>query len=177
MRNRKTAVSTRELVVFAMLGSIMFLSKIIMEWIPNVHFLAMFTVSYTLVYRKKALIPLYVYIMLNGIYAGFAVWWVPYLYIWTILWAVTMLLPKNIPPKLAVPVYMVVCGLHGLCFGLMYAPSQALFFGLNLEGTIAWIIAGLPMDCIHALGDFAAGSLVLPLSRLIQKLENQLSRA
>ena len=65
----KRALSAGELCIFAMLGTLMFCSKIVMEWIPNVHLLGMLTMVYTLVYRKKALIPIYVYVMLNGIYA------------------------------------------------------------------------------------------------------------
>lgn len=171
MKKRNTALSTREMVVFAMLGSIMFLSKLLMEWAPNIHLLGMFTMVYTLVYRKKALIPIYVYIILLGVYYGFATWWVPYLYIWAILWGVTMLLPKNMPKKVAFPVYMAVCALHGLCYGTLYAPAQALFFGLNFKGMITWIIAGLPYDALHGLGNLAAGVLIIPLTELLQKLE------
>lgn len=159
------------MAVFAMLGTIMFLSKLLMEWAPNIHFLGMFTMTYTLVYRKKALIPIYIYVMLNGVYAGFNVWWVPYLYIWTVLWGVTMLLPGNMPKKVAVPVYSVVCGLHGLLFGTLYAPAQALFFGLSFKATIAWIVAGLPWDAIHGLGNLAASLLIVPLTTLLRKLE------
>ena len=48
-------LKTRELAIFAMLGAIMYISKIIMEWIPNVHLLGTLTMAYTLVYRRKAL--------------------------------------------------------------------------------------------------------------------------
>ncbi|MGN1002053.1 MAG: hypothetical protein ACI4PC_04705 [Oscillospiraceae bacterium] len=167
----KAALSTREMAVFAMLGTVMFLSKLLMEWAPNVHFLGMFTMTYTLVYRKKALIPIYVYVLLNGVYAGFNVWWVPYLYIWTVLWGVTMLLPKNMPSKVAVPVYSLVCALHGLLFGTLYAPAQALFFGLSFKATIAWIVAGLPWDAVHALGNLAASLLIVPLTKLLRRLD------
>ena len=85
------------MVIFAMLAAVMFVSKIVMEALPNIHLLGMLTVTYTIVFRKKALIPIYLYVLLNGLYAGFNVWWMPYLYIWTVLWGVTMLLPKNMP--------------------------------------------------------------------------------
>ena len=110
-------LKTRELAIFAMLGAIMYVSKMMMEWIPNVHLLGMLTMAYTLVYRRKALYPIYVYVFLNGALAGFNTWWIPYLYVWTVLWAVTMLLPKNMPKKIAPIVYMVVCALHGFGFG------------------------------------------------------------
>lgn len=167
----KQRLTTREIAVFAMLASIMYLSKTIMEWIPNVHLLGMLIMSYTLVYRTKALIPIYVYVMLNGIFAGFAMWWIPYLYVWAVLWAATMLLPTHMGKKVKVIVYMIVCGLHGLLFGVLYAPVQALMFGLSFRGMIAWIIAGLPFDMMHGLGNLMAGALIVPMVKLLKRLE------
>lgn len=169
--DKRKRLTTTDITIFAMLGALMFCSKIIMEFLPNVHLLAMFTMVYTLVYREKALFPIYVYVLLNGIFAGFATWWIPYLYIWTVLWAVTMLLPKKMPTPVAAIVYPVVCGLHGLGFGTLYAPTQALLFGLDFEGMIAWIIAGLPWDFVHGVGDFAAGFLIFPLVKLLRKID------
>ena len=158
------------MIVFAMLGTLMFCSKVIMEALPNIHLLGMLTMVYTIVFRRKALIPIYVYVFINGLYAGFTVWWVPYLYIWTILWGITMLLPRKMPKKVACIVYPIVCGLHGLAFGTLYAPAQALLFGMDFKQMVAWIIAGLPWDAIHGLGNLAAGILVLPLSAFLRKL-------
>ena len=158
-----------DLIVFAMLGVIMFISKYLTDLLPNIHFLGMLTMTYTIVYRKKALIPIYVFVMLIGIFNGFAMWWIPYLYIWTILWGITMLLPKNMSQKIAVPIYAVVCALHGLCYGILYAPAQAIMFGLNFKGMLAWIGAGLYFDIVHAIGNFALGFLIIPLSTALQK--------
>ena len=65
-------LSTRELAIFGMLGSLMYASKIIMEAAPNIHLLGVFTIAFTVVYRKKALYPLYTYVLLNGLLSGFA---------------------------------------------------------------------------------------------------------
>ena len=159
-----------ELVLFPMLGTLMFCSKIIMEALPNIHLLGMLTMTYTLVFRKKALIPIYIYVMLNGLFAGFSMWWVPYLYIWTILWGLTMLLPKRMPKKLCMVVYPLLCAVHGFAYGTLYAPAQALMWGLDFQGTIAWIVAGIPFDLIHGVSNFAVGLLILPLSELLQRL-------
>lgn len=153
-----------------MLGALMFVSKVLMECLPNVHLLGMFTMVYTLVFRRKALIPIYIYVLLNGLYAGFNMWWLPYLYLWTILWAVTMLLPRHMPRKAAAVVYPIVCALHGLAFGTLYAPAQAIMMGMSFKATLAWIAAGLPWDAIHAAGNLAAGLMILPLSELLRKL-------
>ncbi len=146
-----------------MLGAIMFVSKLITELIPNVHLLAMFVIVYTVVFRKKALIPIYVYVVLNGVWVGFAAWWIPYLYIWALLWGAVMLLPRDMAPRTAAIVYCAAGGLHGMLFGTLYAPVQALLFGLDIRGMTAWIIAGLPWDAVHAVGNIASCCLCLPM--------------
>lgn len=166
----KKSLSIKELVIFAMLGTVMFCSKIMMEFLPNIHLMGMFTIAYTVVYRKKALIPIYVNVLLNGIYAGFNMWWIPYLYIWTILWGVTMILPQGMSKKTKIFVYPIVCCLHGLLYGTLYAPAQALMMGMNFKSTIAWIIAGLPWDAVHGAGNLVVGTLVYPVSELLRKL-------
>lgn len=152
-----------------MLGTVMFASKLLLEILPNIHLLAMLTVLYTVVFRKKALIPIYVYVLINGVWSGFSIWWIPYTYIWTVLWGIAMLLPKNMPKGAAAVVYPIVCALHGLMFGTLYSPAQALMFGLDFKQTLMWIGAGLPWDAVHAVGNFAAGFLVLPLAAVMKK--------
>jgi energy-coupling factor transport system substrate-specific component len=117
------------------------------------------------------LIPLYIYVLLTGVYGGFNVWWVPYIYIWTILWGITMLLPKKMPKRIEIPIYMLLCGLHGFAYGTLYAPAQALFFGYDLPKMLAWIAAGLPFDLLHGMGNLAAGALIVPLRNLLVRLE------
>ncbi len=164
-------LTVRELVTFALLGTLMFVSKQVMEFLPNIHLLSVLTMVYTLVYRRKALYPIYVCVFLQGLFAGFHTWWIPYLYLWTVLWGVTMLLPRNLPPFAAVPVYAVPCGLHGLLYGVLYAPAQALFFRLDLRGILTWIAAGFPFDVIHGIGNLCLGLLIVPLTALLNKLE------
>lgn len=156
-------LTIKEIAVFSMLGAVMYASKVIMEFAPNVHLLGVFTIAFTVVYRKKALYPIYVYVILNGIFCGFATWWIPYLYLWTILWGITMLLPKKMPKKAAPIVYMVVCAMHGFLFGTLYAPAQALLYGLSWKGMIAWIMAGLPWDFVHGVSNFFCGILIVPI--------------
>ncbi len=164
-------LTTREVAVFAMLGAIMYASKMIMEIAPNVHLLGVFVIAFTVVYRKKALYPIYVFVLLTGVFAGFATWWIPYLYLWTILWGATMLLPKKMPKKIRPLVYMILCASHGFLYGTLYAPAQALLFGLNFEGMVAWIIAGLPWDFVHGVSNFFCGMLIVPIIQVLRVAE------
>lgn len=169
-------LTVKEAAVFSMLGAVMYCSKLIMEALPNIHLVGVLTMAFTLVYRKKALYPIYIFALIQGLLSGFSTWWVPYLYIWTVLWGVTMLLPRNLPKKAAPFVYMVVCGLHGLFYGVLYAPVQAIFFGLDFKGMLAWITAGFSFDALHAAGNFVGALLVIPIATLIKKAEKYSSR-
>ncbi len=164
-------INLKELAVFSVLGALMYVSKMVMEFLPNVHLLATLIVAMTVVFRAKALYPLYVFVFLTGLLNGFNLWWIPYLYIWTVLWGVTMLLPKQMPSWLAPIVYIVVAGLHGFAYGTLYAPAQALMFRLNFEQTIAWIVAGLPWDAIHGISNMVCGLLILPLIAVLRRAQ------
>lgn len=151
----------------------MYVSKAIMEIAPNVHLLGVFTVAFTVVYRQKALYPIYTYVMLNGLLCGFSTWWIPYLYLWTLLWGVVMLLPKSMPKQIRPLVYMLVCSAHGFLFGALYAPAQALLYGLSFQGMISWIITGLPWDIAHGVSNFLCGLLIMPIVKVLTMLENK----
>ena len=170
---RRSFTNVRELCIFSMLGAVMFTSKIVMEGLPNIHLLGVLTIVYTIVYRKKALVPIYVYVMLNGLFAGFNLWWLPYTYIWTLLWGVTMLLPQKMSRKVSIIVSSVICSLHGFLYGILYAPAQALMFGLNFKQTVAWVIAGFPFDMIHGISNLALGLLIVPLSEVLSNLSSK----
>ena len=159
-----------EMTVFAMLGAVMFVSKLLMDVLPNIHLLGLLVMAYTLVYKVKALIPIYIFVLLLGVYAGFNLWWIPHVYLWVILFLVTLSLPKRIPEKLKYIIYPLVCSLFGLFYGTLYAPAQALLFGLDFKGMIAWIIAGIPFDIIHACSNLIVGLMIVPLSELLKKL-------
>lgn len=170
-------LSTTELTIFAMLGAVMYASKMIMEFAPNIHLLGVFTIAFTVVYGKKALYPIYIYVLLLGLFNGFATWWVPHLYLWTVLWSVVMVLPRKIPKKIEPFVYMVICAMHGLLYGTLYAPAQAILYGLNLKGMIAWIIAGFPFDIVHGVSNFFCGILIMPLVTALRLAERNVEKS
>ena len=163
--------TVREHTIFSMLGAVMYASKILMDLAPNIHLIGVFIVAFTIVYRQKALYPIYVFVFITGMLSGFAAWWVPYLYIWTVLWGITMLLPKRMPKWMKPFVYMTACALHGFLYGALYAPVQALLFGLNFDGMVAWYLAGLPWDILHGISNFFCGILIMPIISILRKLE------
>ncbi len=168
-------INLKELVAFGMLGGVMFISKLVMDALPNIHLLAMLTISFTLVFRQKALYPIYVFVALLGVTSGFSPWWVPHIYLWTLLWGAAMLIPKKMNKTLRVVVCVGLCGFHGFLYGVLYAPAQALLFGLTLKGMLTWIVAGIPFDITHGLGNLAAGLLIVPMERALNAAKKLLN--
>ncbi len=158
------------MILCALFGALMISSKEIMAVLPNIHLLGLLIMLTTLTFRFKALISIYIYVFAEALFQGFSPWWVPNLYTWAILWAVTMLIPKKLPTKAKMVIYPIVCSLHGFAYGILCAPTQALFFGLDFNGMIAWIITGIPYDLIHGISNFCAGLLVLPLYLMLSKM-------
>ncbi len=159
-----------ELVLFSMLGALMFCSRIIMQALPNIHLVGMFTVTLTLVFRAKALIPIYISVLLSAIYYSFSPWMIQDVYIWAVLWAIAMPIPKKAPRWILSVVCPVICSLHGFLFGILSAPAHALVFDLGFEEMIAWIVSGAIFDVAHGIGNLFAGLFIIPLSELIKKL-------
>lgn len=139
-----------------------------MEAIPNIHPLAMIISAVTIVYRKKALLPIYVYVLLDGLRSGFSFWWIPQIYLWAVLWAAVMIASSGKKPY-GVVRYIIIGGIFGLSFGTLYAPVQAIMFGLSFKGAVAWVLAGLPFDAAHGLGNAAFCMLTVPMAKLLDR--------
>jgi energy-coupling factor transport system substrate-specific component len=174
---RSSTRRIRDLAVFAILASVILVSQIVMAGIPGVQLVGMLIATLTVTYRVRALIPIYVFVLLFLVYYGFGVWNLAYLYIWLPLWGVFMLGGKVKCKKIRIPLFAFLCGLFGLSFGVLYAPFTALTMGLNFEQTVIWVKVGLFLppyvDFTHAASNFAAGFLIVPLSELLTKLDKE----
>jgi len=158
-----------------MFAALMLASQIALTALPGVQLVGLFIAAITLAYRSRALIPIYVYVLLYCMYYGFSVFCFPYLYIWLPLWGAFMLAGKIKFPekrkKLRAFTYMALCGFFGLAFGIMYAPFQAFIFGYSFRLAVLWLIKGLPADITHCVNNFVFGAAILPLSQLLKRLD------
>lgn len=167
-----------EICILAMMGAIMTVSDLLMNVIPNVHLVGVMIVTLTAVYRWKALYSIYVYVLMIGLFEGFGLWWFPYLYVWTVLWGLTMLLPPptRMPKWLAPIAYGFVCALHGFAFGFLWIPSQMLLMNFSWKMALSWWAVGfVTADIPHGIGNLVGSTLIVPLITLIRKLDRRLS--
>jgi hypothetical protein len=71
---------------------------------------------------------------------------------------------------------MTICAAHGFLYGTLYAPAQALLYGLSFKGMVAWIIAGFPFDCIHGVSNFFCGILIVPIIKTLRFAERSMGK-
>lgn len=78
---------------------------------------------------------------------------------------------QKMPQALAAVAYAVICSLHGFLFGILYAPAQALMFGLDFKQMITWISSGAIFDIVHGISNFFAGFLIIPMTKLLKRID------
>ncbi len=171
-QRKRPWLSTHELVLFAVFAALMIGSTYAMQVLPNIHLLAMLMMTLTIVYGWRALIPTYVFAVLYWLIHGMTPYMSFYLYIWAFPVIFAMCIPKKTPKKLKFFLYPLLCALHGFLFGTLASPvSAGLIFGFDLPKIGAYIVAGLWFDVVHGISNFCLGFLILPLSSLLFKLE------
>ncbi len=156
---------TRELVLLSLLAAILVLAQVSLAVIPNVELVSLLCIIYTLFFKKKALFIIYTFVVVEGFLFGFGIWWFTYLYIWTILWALTML-TANMQSAVW---FAILSGFFGLLFGAFTAIPY-LFIGGPTHMFSYWV-SGLVFDVTHCIGNVVTALLLFrPLSILMERL-------
>ena len=103
--------------MLALMAALIFASKVALASLPNININSVLIILTVVFFGWKALYTVYVYVLLEGLFFGFSVWWYGYLYVWAVLVAAAMLLRKNDSAL----IWAAVAGVFGLVFGpLMY---------------------------------------------------------
>ena len=152
-----------------LLAAILLIGQVGMAFLPNIEPVSTLIILYTLTHKKYTFYIIYVFVLLEGILYGFGIWWVSYLYIWSILALIVLALQKLDNAVL----WAVVSGAFGLLFGALCAIPYLISGGIG--AAFAYWSAGIPYDILHCGGNFAL-TLILykPLTRLIRKLHQNM---
>ena len=153
------------MVIIPLLAAIMFTAKFCMSALPNIEPVTLLIIVYTDFMKKKTLLIIYIYVLLEGIFYGFGIWWISYLYVWAILFGCAYAL-RMIPHFLA---KTALGALFGIVFGALTSIPY-LFVG-GIENFVAVFINGIPFDLLHCGGNaLMVGVFYKPLSLLFEKM-------
>lgn len=141
-------MSAKDIVVCAMSAALLLVVQVAMAALPNIELVSLLIIVYTLILGRKTIAVIYTFAVLEGVIYGFGIWWIMYLYVWTILYLIVRFFRKN---ENAV-VWAIIGGFFGLCYGALCAIPYFISGGIG--GGLAWWIRGIPYDILHAVGNF-----------------------
>lgn len=163
-----TEMKTREITQLALLTALLVAFKEAMNALPNIHPAALLVLLATLVYGKKALYAVAVFVGAEICLHGFGLWAVNYLYVWPLL--VLAALPfRESRSRLF---WAAFAGIYGLSFGALCAIPYFFIGGASMA--LAYWVAGIPFDLLHCAGNAVlCGTLLVPLTRLLERLREK----
>lgn len=83
----------------AAMTAILITCKEAISSLPNVELVTLLVCLFRVHFGVDTLFVIYIFAVVEGLIYGFhPLWWIPYLYVWTILWAVSHLLKKEDSP-------------------------------------------------------------------------------
>lgn len=161
----KRRLTLEEMALFGILGGMTFMAKLAMSALPNIEPVSLLVMLFAVTFGRKALYPIYAYVLLEFALYGINLWSVNYLYIWLIL-ALCAWLLRGMTSPLG---WALLSGGFGLFFGLLCAPVYAFTGGPAFA--VSWWINGIPYDLLHCGGNFAmALALFAPLRKLLDRM-------
>ena len=161
-------LTVREMVLFGLLGGLMFAAKMIVAHLPNIEPVSLFVMLIAVCFGWKGLYAVYAYVFLEYAIWGFGLWSACYLYVWLVLFCAARLLRK-MESRLG---WAALSGGFGLLFGALCALVYWLSGGW--AAAAAWWVSGIPMDLMHGFGNFIISlGLFLPLRNRLLALRRQ----
>lgn len=169
--NAKMRMNTKMLVVSAMLTAVLFAGQVGMQFLPNIEIVTLLIILYTRIYGKRVFAIIYAFVLLEGLFYGFGIWWVSYLYIWSIFALIVLLIKSH-----SVILWSMVSGIFGLCFGFLCALPYFVTGGIGAG--LAYWGAGLYFDLLHCAGNvLLCAVLYHPLLRILSFLAMETGRS
>ncbi|MDD6442590.1 MAG: hypothetical protein PUG71_10905 [bacterium] len=157
----------KEIVIMGMMTAASFAGQIAMSFLPNIEIVTLLFILYTLLLGKKVFLVIYAFVLLEGIFYGFGLWWLNYLYIWTIL-AIVVLIFRN---QQSVWFWSIVSGFYGLSYGALCSIIYLFIGGINTA--FAYWVSGLGFDVIHCIGNVVVCLILYkPLRYVLEKCMN-----
>lgn len=155
----------RSLAWMGVLTALLFTGQVVMSFLPNLEIVSLLIILYTIFFGKKVFWMIYGFVFLEGFLYGFGMWWFQYLYIWSILAMVVLLLRHNTSAIF----WSIISGFFGLSFGALCTPPYFITGGP--AAAFSYWVSGLGFDLTHCIGNVVL-CLVLfkPLYDLLQKV-------
>ena len=161
----KARLTTRRLVLFALLVAILVGLQVAMAALPNIEAVSLLIMVYTVVFGGGVAYIIAVFVLVEMLIWGINTWVLSYLYVWGVLALLAWFL-RGMKSRVG---WAILSGAFGLAFGalcaLVYLPVGGLPMFLS-----TWVV-GIPFDLIHCGGNFVIALLLFqPCRELLTAL-------
>jgi len=171
MKRSEIALSVREMVLFAILGAMTFGAKYVMSFLPNIEPVSLCVMLFAVVFGRKWIYPVYLYVAMEILFYGLGIWNLNYLYTWAVL-AIAARLLRNMESPFG---WAMLSGVFGLAFGVLCGIVDVFIGGVAYAVT-KWI-SGIPFDIAHCAGNFVITLVMFkPLRQLMEKLYRKMGK-
>lgn len=158
-----------DITLFGVLAALTFSAKVVMSGLPNIEPVSLMVMLFAVLFGKKALYPIYVYVAMEILVYGLSIWNVYYLYVWLVLWVLAYCFRKMQDPL----GWAILSGTFGLTFGMLCGIADFFIGGWNYA--LGKWTSGLMFDVTHCVGNFVIALLLFkPLRTLLEKLYNRM---
>ena len=165
-------LNLRQIALFGVLAALTFGAKVAMSGLPNIEPVSLMVMLFAVVFGWKGLYPVYLYVLMEILLYGINLWNINYLYIWTVLFALALLMHRLKNPLW----WALLSGSFGMAFGLLCTPVYMVIGGFDYG--IRWWLSGIAFDVPHAIGNFViALVLFAPLRTLLTRLYRKMEPA
>ncbi len=158
--------SARQLALPGILTAVLLGGQVALAALPNVEIVSLLVILYSLLLGRRVFLVVYAFALLEGFLYGFGLWWISYLYVWSLLAGLALILGRRERPALF---WALVSGFFGLGFGALCALPYLAAGGP--AAALSYWLAGLGFDLVHCGGNFGMCLLLFrPLHRLLGAL-------
>lgn len=151
-------------MLYSVLGALTFAAKYCMSFLPNIEPVSLMVILFAVLFGKKCVYPIYLYVGLEILFYGLGLWNICYLYVWIVLAAAAYALRAMEHPL----GWAMLSGAFGLLFGALCSLVDVFIGGPYYA--LTKYVSGIPFDLMHCAGNFVIALVLFkPLRTLMEK--------
>ncbi|NLJ96547.1 MAG: hypothetical protein GX321_05290 [Clostridiales bacterium] len=139
---------TKDIATIGIMSALLIAVQVGLAFLPNIELVSLLIILCTIFFGWKTIYIIYIFVLVQGLIYGFHLWWISYLYIWTILMLVSMIFRDNKSPFF----WGILSGAFGLSFGALCTIPYFFIGGLPLA--MSTFISGVIFDVIHCIANY-----------------------
>lgn len=142
-----TSLKTKEIALMGILSALLIIGQVALGFLPNIEVVTFLIIVYSLVFGRRVFFIIYIFVLVEGLIYGFGLWWINYLYVWSVQAIITLFFRNH----KSVLFWSILSGFYGITFGALCALPYFVIGGP--QAAFAYWISGLAYDIPHCVGN------------------------